>query len=96
MPAQEKELTQQQKDELFNYNAEQRNKLAIQAGSLVGALIDELERNAQTYVRLENPVQDGYKIDYKLVQGKQDLINPVGMALGFKDVTDTTLEVYDA
>lgn len=89
-------LTRQQKDELFNYNAEQRNKLAIQAGSLVGALLDELERNAQTFIRLKNPVQNGYKIDYKLVQGNPAVIQPLGIALGFKSVTSITLEVFNA
>ena len=83
-------------DKLFTWNAEQRNEMAIGAGALVGALIDELERNAETYIRLTNPTPGGHACNFTLVQGRQDLIAPIGITLGFKSITDTSLEVYNA
>jgi len=96
LPASGEKLSTQQKRDLFMWNAEQRNKMDIGAGALVGALIDELARNAETYIRIENPVQDGFTCDYSLVQGRKDIIAPLGKALGFKSITDTKLEVYNA
>jgi hypothetical protein len=77
-------------------DAEQRNEMEIGAGALVGALIDELVKNVETYIRLENPEQDGYTCNYTLVQGKQEFISPIGIALGFKSVTDSKLEAHNA
>lgn len=96
LPISGNKLSKSEIDELFAWNAEQRDKMEIGAGSLVGALIDELEENAETYIRLDNPEPKGYTCDYKLVQGRQDLIAPIGIALGFKKVTDSKLEVHDA
>lgn len=96
LPASGKKLTTQQKKDLFMWNAEQRNKMDIGAGSLVGALTDELARNAETYIRIENPVQDGFTCEYILVQGRKDIIAPLGKALGFKSITDNKLEVFNA
>ena len=78
------------------WNAEQRNEMEIGAGSLVGALLDELVKNVETYIRVENPEPDGYTCNYTLVQGKQGFIAPIGIALGFKKVTDNKLEVHNA
>jgi len=96
LPPSGKKLSKNEKKELFMWNAEQRNEMEIGAGSLVGALIDELVKNAETYIRLENPEPDGYTCNYTLVQGRQDIITPIGMALGFKSVTDSKLEVHNA
>ena len=96
LPISGKKLSKKEKKELFMWNAEQRNEMEVGAGSLVGALIDELIKNAETYIRVENPEQDGYTCNYTLVQGKQDFIAPIGMALGFKSVTDSKLEVHNA
>ena len=93
--ASEEKLTTEQKKDLFMWNAEQRNKMDIGAGSLVGALIDELAKNAETYIRIENPAPNGFTCDYSLVQGKKDIIAPIGNALGFKSVTENKLEVYN-
>jgi hypothetical protein len=87
-------LSDEEKDELFNHNSIERNKMNVQAGSLVGALLDELIRNADTYIRLTNPVEGGYKIDYELVQGNKYVISILANALGFKSVSETTLEVF--
>jgi hypothetical protein len=96
LPSSGKKLSKKEKKELFMWNAEQRNEMEIGAGSLVGALIDELVKNAETYIRVENPEPDGYTCDYTLVQGRQDIIAPIGIALGFKKVTDNKLEVHNA
>ena len=96
LPSSGKKLTKKEKKDLFMWNAEQRNEMEVGAGSLVGALIDELVKNAETYIRLENPEPDGYTCDYTLVQGKQEFIAPIGIALGFKSVTDSKLEVHNA
>lgn len=96
LPKSGNKLSKKEKKELFMWNAEQRNEMEIGAGSLVGALIDELVKNAETYIRLENPEPDGYTCNYTLVQGKQNFIAPIGIALGFKKVTDKKLEVHNA
>ena len=96
LPLSGNKLSIKEQKELFMWNTEQRNEMEIGAGSLVGALIDELIKNAETYIRVENPEQDGYTCSYILVQGKQDFIAPIGMALGFKSVTDSKLEVHNA
>jgi hypothetical protein len=96
LPVSGVKMTKQECDELFSYNAKQRDMLSVGTGSLVGALIDELERNAETYIRLKNPVKDGYRCEYTLVQGRQSIIKPIATALGFKSVSESVLEVYDA
>jgi hypothetical protein len=95
LPPSGKKLTREEADALFEYNAVERDKMAIGAGALVGALIDELEQNVETYIRLKNPEPGGHTCEYTLVQGRQDLISPLGQALGFKKVTDSKLEVHD-
>lgn len=96
LPPSGKKLSKEEIDELFNWNSEQRDKMAVGAGSLVGALLDELERNGKTYIRLKNPAPKGHSIEYILVQGRQDIIAPIAKFLGFKKVTDSTLEIHDA
>ncbi len=96
LPISGNKLSKKEKKELFMWNAEQRNEMEIGAGSLVGALIDELVKNAETFIRLENPEPDGYTCNYTLLQGKQNFIAPIGIALGFKKVTDKKLEVHNA
>jgi len=96
LPPAGKKLTKKQTDELFDQNAEERDKMAIGAGALVGALLDALEQNAETYIRLEDAVPKGHKCEYILVQGRQDIIKPLAKALGFKNVTHSVLEVYNA
>lgn len=96
LPASGEKLTTEQKKDLFMWNAEQRNKMDIGAGSLVGALIDELARNTETYIRIENPAPNGFTCDYILVEGRKDIIAPLGKALGFKEITDKRLEVHNA
>ena len=96
LPSSGKKLTKKQTDELFDQNAEERDKMAIGAGALIGALLDALEQNAETYIRLKDAVPKGHKCGYILVQGRQDIIKPLAKALGFKNVTDSVLEVYNA
>jgi len=96
IPPSGKKLSKEEIEELLKWNNEQRDKMALGAGSLVGALLDELERNGKTYIRLENPAPGGHTVDYTLVQGKQNIIAPIAEFLGFKKVTDSTLEIYDA
>jgi len=96
LPISGNKLSKKETDELFAWNAEQRNQMAIGAGGLVGALIDELERNAETCIRVENPEPNVHTCDYSLVQGRQDIISHLGIELGFKNVTDSKLEVHNA
>lgn len=96
LPPSGKELSKEEIDELFKWNSEQRDKMAVGAGSLVGALLDELERNGKNYIRLRNPAPGGHTVEYTLVQGKQNMIAPIALFIGFKKVTDSKLEIHNA
>jgi hypothetical protein len=87
-------LTQQEKDQLFDQNIQEINKMAVAAGSMVKGLIQELDRkNRDTYIKLKDAEPDGHVVFYDFVAGDPDLIRRVGIALGFKTYTESKLEV---
>ena len=90
-------MTKAEIDALFEHNVQQIDKMNIAAGGMVRGLIGELERdNRNTYIKLSNPVQDGHTVKYTFVEGDRSLIESFATALGFKSVTDDTLEVRSA
>jgi hypothetical protein len=90
-----KSLTDLEKDELFEENIQELNKMGIGAGSLVKDLIIEIQdRGRDTYIRLHDAVPGGFIVMYDLVHGDPDLVLRVGRALGFKEVSPSKLEVY--
>lgn len=90
-------MTPEMLDQLFQDNVEQLNQLNIDAGSVVKALLLELERgNRHAYIRLRNATPEGHTVDYELVEGDRAVVKRVAGRLGFKSVTDSTLEVFSA
>lgn len=88
-------MTDQEIEALFEHNAQQIDQMNVSAGSVVSALISELERNGRnTYIRLRNPAPRGHTVNYEFVQGGKALIARAARALGFKSVTDSQLEVH--
>jgi hypothetical protein len=85
-------LTSREIETLFAHNAERLNAMDVSAGSLVKALIMELERRG-TYLRLGTPAPHSHQIGYELVQGDHRHVPSLARALGFKTVTDRLLEV---
>jgi len=88
-------LTSHEVESLFRDNVEQLAVLDPAAGSLVKALLMELERR-RTFVRLHDPTPDGHTIGFTLVQGDRRAVGRLATALGFAAVTDRTLEVRHA
>ncbi len=81
-------------DELFEHNIKELNKMDVAAGSMVKGLIMELERDERdTYIKLSDAEDGGHSIHYDFVEGDKSLVNRIGNALGFKQVTEDTLEV---
>jgi hypothetical protein len=82
------------KNNLFEHNIKELNKMNIAAGAMVKGLLMELERDARdTYIKLRDAVNGGHVVKYDFVQGDQSLVYQIANALGFKSVTDDTLEV---
>jgi hypothetical protein len=88
-------LTSHDVERLFHDNVTQLRVLAPAAGSLVKALLMELERR-RTYVRLHDPAPDGHTVGYTHVQGDRRWVRRLATALGFAAATDDTLEVRHA
>lgn len=94
-PSRGGKMTDQEIEVLFEHNAKQINKMDVAAGSVVSALLSELERNGRnTYIKLRNPSVKGHTVKYDFVKGDKALIPRAGKALGFKTVTDSLLEVH--
>jgi len=80
---------------LFEANVQQINVMNVAAGSMVKGLIMELERDGRnTYIKLHDAVANGHAVNYDSVQGEKGLVFRIGRALGFKEVTESRLEVY--
>ncbi|HLB37179.1 MAG TPA: N-acetylmuramoyl-L-alanine amidase [Gemmatimonadales bacterium] len=88
-------LTSREIESLFARNVGHLNRMDAAAGSLVKALLMELERR-QTYLRLEMPEEGAHAIRYDVIQGDRRRVPPLARALGFKNMTDRLLEVRDA
>ena len=96
-PPSNAKMNEQDKEALFEHNISELNKMNVSAGSMVKGLIMELERgDRDTYIRLHDAVANGHKVNYDFVEGDPGLVFRVGTALGFKTVTDDTLEVRNA
>ncbi|MDZ7690197.1 MAG: N-acetylmuramoyl-L-alanine amidase [Balneolaceae bacterium] len=87
-------MSEQEINELFEHNVVELNKMDVAAGSMVKGLIMELERgDRNTYIRLRDAEKDGHVIHYDFQKGDRSLVKRLGTALGFKEVTDSKLEV---
>ena len=82
---------------LFEHNVAQYSQLNRAAAAVVKGLLYELQRDGRnTWIKLFDPDPFGHVIHYKLIQGDPELVKRIAAALGFKAVTDSTLEVYHA
>jgi hypothetical protein len=85
-------LSRRDVDELFHENARRINAMSTAAGSMVKALVMELERR-RVYLRLAEPAPRGHSIEYSVAQGDARLVPRLARALGFESVTERLLEV---
>ncbi len=82
-------------EELFEHNIQQLSQLNRAAAAVVKGLLYELQRgDRDTYIKLYDPAPGGHVIHYKLIRGNPDLVRRLAGALGFKTVTENTLEVF--
>jgi hypothetical protein len=90
------QLTFEETLALFERNARRLDRMDVAAGSLVKNLLMELERR-DAYLELDTPPTGSHSIDYHLLdESDRAVLEEIAEALGFKDVTDTELEVRDA
>lgn len=90
----EEALSKQEIEDLFQHNIRALNEMDVSAGSMVKGLIMELERGERdTYIKLRDPEPGGHTIHYDFLEGDNDLVHRIGKALGFKKITNDTLEV---
>ena len=80
---------------LFAENARRIDQMDVAAGSLVKALIMELERR-RTYLRLDQPEPGAHGIGYEVARGDRRQVLRLARALGFANATDRLLEVRHA
>lgn len=93
----QRNLTEQEKDKLFEDNILQINKMNVAAGSMVKGVIMELQRGERdTYIKLRDAEETGHIVYYDFVQGDKGLVFRIARALGFKNVTESKLEVRGA
>ena len=80
-----KALTDQEKDQLFEANVKQVDKMQVGAGSLVQGLLDESEKpERHTYIRLRDAVPGGFVIMYDFVQGELTWVHGLDSASIFE------------
>ncbi len=93
----QKNLTDEEKEKLFQDNVVEINKMNVAAGSMVKGLIMELKRgDRNTYIKLRDAEENGHVVYYDFVQGDKSLVSKIAKALGFKSVTESRLEVRHA
>jgi putative chitinase len=81
-------------DALNQQNIAQIDKMSPGALYMVKSLLIECQRDERnTYLRLHDAQPGGHLVRYDLVRGDPQLVIRIGNALGFKSVTDSTLEV---
>jgi hypothetical protein len=85
-------LTSEETNSLFFRNSHRLDRMDVAAASLVKDLLMELERR-NVYLELETPPTGSHAIDYYLLEGDRAVVQRIARALGFKQVTDTELEV---
>ena len=82
------------KDALNKANLEQIDKLHPGAFYLVKSLLWECQRKERdTFLRLRDAAPDGHVVHYEVVHGDPQLVVRLAKALGFKNVTESVLEV---
>ncbi len=85
-------LTSRTIEALFQGNAQRIDAMDVAAGSLVKALLMELERR-RTYLKLAEPKAGAHAIGYEVVQGSAQNVRSLAHALGFEKVNNGRLEV---
>lgn len=85
-------LTSREIETLFAENTRHIDAMDVAAGSLVKALIMELERR-RIYVRLAEPVAGAHTIGYETIQGDRREVRRLARALDFETVTPRLLVV---
>lgn len=86
-------MTENEIEALLRHNTVQTNTMHVSAGSVIQALLTELDRSGRnTYVRLTDPAAGGRRVEYEFVQGDRRLVKRVSRLFGIR-TTDTTLEV---
>lgn len=89
-------LAQRARAQLFQENAMRLNELDVQAGSIVKALLMELDRR-NVFVQLHDPTSpNGHRIGYTMVRGNAQLVARLGRALGLQSTDNGLLEVRHA
>ena len=95
--SQSQKLTPEEIEVLFTHNMNELNKMNVAAGSMIKGLLMELERkNRNTYIRLKDPVTKGHSVSYTFLEGDKSLICKLARAFGYKQCTDSLLEVRGA
>jgi hypothetical protein len=88
-------LTPVEVESLFRWNTRRLDRMNVAAGSLVKALLMELERRG-VYLKLETPALDSHAVEYTVAQGDAGQVPRLAFGLGFTRVTDRVLEVGHA
>ena len=88
-------LTSREIEALFTENARRIDAMDVAAGSLVKALMMELERR-RTYLTLAEPEPGAHMIAYEVAQGDRREVLRLAKALGFEHAGDRLLEGRDA
>jgi hypothetical protein len=82
------------RDELNKVNLEQIDKLHPGAFYMVKSLLWECQRKERdTFLKLHDAEPDGHVVHYEVVRGDPQLVVRLAKALGFKNVTESVLEV---
>lgn len=88
-------MRQEEIDKLFNSNMEELNKMNIASGSMVKALLQAIESNGPSYIRLSNAVVQGHRVSYSVVEGSAETVVKVAALLGLL-LGDSFIEAYHA
>ena len=86
-------MTQEELAGLLDHNLGKISGMDVASGAMLKGLILELQRDGRgTYMRLGDPLPGGHSVPYEFVQGDRAAIGRTARALGFKSVTETSLE----
>jgi hypothetical protein len=88
-------LGDRDREALFQENARRLDRMDTAAGSLIKALLMELERR-RTYLQLAEPRAGAHAVGYRLVHGDRREVLTIAKALGILHVRDDLLEVRRA
>lgn len=89
-------MTGEEIKKLSEDNREELNNMNIGAGSMIKALLFELERNDRaTHIKLFDAERNGHIVNYEFLEGDKSLVERIANALGFKVASEARLEVHD-